>query len=104
MNDKSRMQRLRAVFRSRKRGKRDRRDVPSSGRSERTDALQKLEAVDLRHADIADQHVRSLALQSCQRFVGRAGREHRGPAIVEDALDEIAAIRFVVDYQDPDSR
>ena len=72
---------------------------------ERADASQQLESVDFRHADVADEHVRALALRSSRSASSAvAGGDHRRRAIVEDALDQVPRVRLVVDHQHLEAR
>ena len=60
MHGKSGVQCLRPVFSPGERGKGNRGERPAFGGSQRPYPLQELEAVDVRHSDIAHQHMRLL--------------------------------------------
>ena len=58
VHQKAGAQRARPILGARKRGQRDRRDRAAAVRPQRAHAPEQLEAVGVRHADIADEHVR----------------------------------------------
>ena len=67
------------------------------------DLLDELVAVFDRHADVAEQNIRSEAFQFFQRLVGGRSESHFGVLTGEEAADDVASIGLVVDDQDFDA-
>ena len=76
--------------------------LPPRASAQRADPAEQLVAVDVRHADVAHEHVRPLVLDERERLVGGRRGEHLRAAVGEHAPDELARVELVVDHQHPD--
>ena len=100
MRDKARVECARAVFAARKSRECDGRYCAAPGLPERTHSPEKHEPIDVRHADVADEHVGLFAFDELQcRHRGPRGKHFR-IAFRKHAFDQFACVRLSVDDQD----
>src|SRR5207249_338256 len=64
------------------------------------DALAQLEATHAGHADVADDGIYRISIESLERGLGRRGPGDTEPALPEPGLQELADERIVVDDED----
>ena len=99
MDQKARVQCACAVFGAGISRQCDRRQSSASRNAQRANPPEQLVAVNLRHADVAEENVRSFLFDERQRLARRARSEHFRIAIGEHALHQIACIVFIVHDQ-----
>ncbi len=97
----TRPQSLHPVFRSRVGGQRYGGRSRPALRFQRADLRDERVTVFPRHADVADEDVGPLRLQSLQRLRGGRRGADEGAALLQHMLDEIARIDLVVDDHHP---
>src|SRR5687767_8933664 len=89
------VQRARAIFRAGERRERDRRHRAPALLAQRAHALDELEAVHVGHPDVADEDVRTLALDEGQRLLRARGLQDLRLAVLQHAGHELAGVGLV---------
>lgn len=93
-NQKACMKRSRPVLGAGKGAKRDRRQPATPRRPQRPHPSQQLIAIDIRHADVAQQHIRSFHFGRCHDV---------RIALLQHTLDQLPCILLVINHQNLDS-
>src|SRR5262245_33308211 len=97
MHKKARAESARFVFRMCISCEGDGWNVYADFLAERANSMQEFVPIHFRHADIANEKVRSFRFNYHERFRTRCSRQYFRLAVFQDALDQIAGVRFVVD-------
>src|SRR5204863_5534009 len=96
-----RSERLPPILRARKRRQRHGRDLRAALPFQRSYPADQAVAVSVRHPDVADQDIGSLALECFERLVGGRSGAHFGSGLLQDDAQELPGIVIVVHHQQP---
>ena len=93
-------ERAQPVGEARVRGQRDRGRTTAEVGVERTDLLDQPVAVEIRHADVRDQHVRTMTQQLIQRIAAGGRHPNAGAVPLQQQAQRFERVFVVVDRED----
>ena len=102
MREKAGAQRARSILGAGERSQRNRRQPPPARLPQRAHPAQQLEAVDIRHSDVADHHVRLLRFDDAQRLPCGGGNKNGRLAVRENSPNQFTDVGVVINNQNPE--